>query len=643
MNRIASMVEDFRYWFGRRSMQSRLVATYIVILLIPSIIVSNYFFTQIQDTYISDALNQNSFLLEMEKINMLSQIEAMEVAALLAVSDSAIKEYLKTDDELEPAGLIDLARGPIKDIERIQTNNPNILHLRLHTNNPFVMEIWPVIFQERRIIQEQWYADAKKLDGREMWVFNHRDPDLLRRNATDVFEERPKVSLIREMDIGAYSGILQVDMLMMHFAPKMFAGIYDEGSQMAIVDREGRLFMDRNQSFMANNEALQQEVLSQLAMLKEQAEENEERKDIVHTRFVVEGEPYLLITTSLERLQADVLNVVSLEGALDQVSGAQKQIITAFVILIGVLSVITYFMNTFILKNLRRLTETMKRVRRGEVESRIDIRGGGEIGELAHHFNKLIHTIHELIAQGVRKQAVTKEAELRTLHSQIDSHFLYNTLENIKMLAEIEGQRTISDALTSLGGMMRYNFKWSGEYVKLKDEIQHIRNYIDVMNIRFDEPVRLELCIPSEFMELEMLKMSLQPIVENAVKHAWPGIEDGERKIKIEVVAWQEDEITIYVTDNGIGIEPYRLGRLNENIRMSEFHELPQAGYARSDQRTEGIGLRNVHQRIQLFYGKEYGLDVSSEEGQYTMVTITFPKVLISRGGIIDEKSDDRG
>ncbi|MGV2644304.1 HAMP domain-containing protein, partial [Clostridium perfringens] len=134
------------------------------------------------------------------------------------------------------------------------------------------------------------------------------------------------------------------------------------------------------------------------------------------------------------------------------VSKAQGLIIAEYIVVIFLWSMITYYLNSIIRKRLRRLTETLKRVRKGEVTATIAIQGGGEVGELAHHFNKLIRTINELIAQGVRKQAVTKEAELRTLHSQIDSHFLYNTLENIKMLAEIEGQRTISDALTSLGG-----------------------------------------------------------------------------------------------------------------------------------------------------------------------------------------------
>ncbi|OIB00789.1 histidine kinase [Paenibacillus sp. LC231] len=640
MTRIRSLIQSFTYWFGRRSMQSRLVAAYILILLVPSIIVSNYFFKQIRDTYISDALNQNSFLLEIEKMNMLNQIEAIEMAAQLAISDDGIKDYLRINEEPEVAWLIDLARGPFKDIQRIQTNNPNITHLRLYTNNANVTEMWPIIFQEKRIASEPWFPKVKELDGGEMWLFNHRDPDILQRYAADVSEELPKVSLIRQVHSGDYSSVIQVDMLLKYFAPKTFAGIVDNSSQMVIVDQEGQLFMDRSQSFMNSHEGLRGEVELQFAKLKQEAGDSEKT---IHARFSLDGSSFLLIATPMERLHAHVLNVVSLEGALNNVSKAQGQIIAANIVLIFLLSIITYYLNSIILKSLRRLTETMKRVRKGEVTAAITIQGGGEVGELAHHFNKLIRTINELIAQGVRKQAVTKEAELRTLHSQIDSHFLYNTLENIKMLAEIEGQRTISDALTSLGGMMRYNFKWSGEYVKLKDEIRHICNYIDVMNIRFDEPIRLELNIPSEFMELEVLKMSLQPIVENAVKHAWPEFPDQEKRIKIDAIAWEEDRITINVTDNGIGMEPYRLGRLGEILRMADNEELPSVDYGRGGVQAGGIGLRNVHQRIQLFYGNEYGIEVKSEEGKFTQVTMTFPKVLLTGGGSGHEKSDDRG
>lgn len=616
-------------------MQSRLVAAYIVILLIPSIGVSNYLFNQIRDSYINDTFKQSQYLLEMEKVNVLNQIEAMERAAQLTLSKSEILDYISKDEDLPVEELLDLYRGTLTDMINIQINNPNIAHLRLFANNDHMSEVWPIIFHERRIQKEPWYAKLDQLDSKEMWIFKEQDLDILHRYVTDVNEQMPKVSLLRVVNSGSKRvGIIQVEMLLKQFSPKAFANIKDDGSQMMLADGNGTIFMDDNQPFVGSDPELHQAILQEFREMNEHG--------VKEKRFSVNKHPYLLVSTPVEQVSAHILNVVSLKNVDERVSRAERQIIAANIILIGLLSFITYLMNSFILKNLSRLTEAMKKVRRGEMPTGLPLGGGGEIGELAHHFNKLIHTINELIAQGVKKQALTKEAELRTLHSQIDSHFLYNTLENIKMLAEMENQRTISDSLTSLGGMMRYNFKWSGEYVSLQDELRHIQNYIAVMNIRFDEPIQLELNIPPKLLEIEVLKMSLQPIVENAVKHAWTGVEESKSKILIDVIEDEDAGIIIRLRDNGMGIEAARLERLNDMIHTDNSNGISSEKEAGKGKQAFGIGLRNVHQRIRLYYGKPYGLQVYSREGQFTEVVITLPKVLLMGGSSGYENNADR-
>jgi len=179
--------------------------------------------------------------------------------------------------------------------------------------------------------------------------------------------------------------------------------------------------------------------------------------------------------------------------------------------------------------------------------------------------------------------------------------------------------------------MMRYNFKWTGEYVKLKDEIRHIENYIEVMNIRFDAPIELVCEIPKAYLELEILKMTLQPVVENSVKHAWQNFGEQERRqFWIEVREAEENKIQIRMTDNGAGLDERRLAELNEEIRSVEEGG---PGTAYQGVKMGGIGLRNVHQRIRLFYGEEYGLCLESGEGAYTSVVLTIPKVLLTGGG----------
>lgn len=622
--RIRSGLAPLLYWLGKRSMQSRLVAAYIAVFLIPSIGVSNILFNQIHENYIEDALRKSQFTIELEKTQIQKQIDAMELAAQVSISNPKVMEYLNLDHEPGTSELIAWDREVFAGFSLIQINTPQIVHWRLFTDNPRIHEIWPTVFRESRIQNEPWYNTVNGLDGGLLWVFQKTDKDIMKRFTSEPTENEPKISLFREIREENHIGIVGVEMLLKDFAPRVYTDISNYESQMLLVDGNGELYLDPGQYLAGSDKLLQQKIRELL-----QGELGTREGEI---RFQLDGKSYLITVSPVERIDASLVNVVSLEGALDGISKSKRQIIAANIGLIALLSVITYFLNSFILKNLRRLTEAMKRVRRGEFHTPIpQIKGSGEVGELAHHFNKLIQTINELIAQGIRKQALTKEAELRTLHNQIDSHFLYNTLENIKMLAEMEGQRAISDALTSLGGMMRYNFKWSGEYVKLRDELRHIENYTEVMNIRFDEPIVLKVEVPESLLELEVLKMSLQPIVENAVKHAWTGEEQEEREISIRATDWGDGDVRISVTDNGQGLEPEALDRLNAALGLAGVRAKVPGSFG-PEPKDRGIGLRNVQERVRMFFGPRYGLEVFSERGVNTNVVMIIPKVLLTGG-----------
>lgn len=586
--------------------------------------VSFYSYRAINNTYVRDATDKNSYLLQMEKLHINNQIEAMERAVQMAYDDKQVKDYLANTEEPDLGELLEFNNNVFVNITRIQYNNPNIEHLRLYSNNN-VLEIGPIIFRESRVAFEPWYQKALKLKGQESWSFLNSDRDLLERYFGQTPKLVPKVSLLREMSVpeNNHIGMVQVDMLLEKFTPKTYTKVQDSQSQMFLVDEEMQLFTRPDHSFLQANGKMASAITERLQSYKKSG-----NWDVNYTE---NGKSFLLIYTPLERINAHLLNVVSMEGVMKDISHTRNLIIGVNIGFIILVTAIAYVLNAYILKNLRLLTETMKKVRRGEAYTGITVRGGGEVGELAHHFSKLMNTINTLIAQAVYKQALSKEAELRTLHNQIDAHFLYNTLENIKMLAEMEDQRTISDALTSLGGMMRYNFKWSGEYVKLRDEIRHIENYIEVMNIRFEHPIVLMLNIEQSYVELEVLKMSLQPIVENSVKHAWYGeqAEAENRTIQIDVSEGDGD-IFIAIRDNGSGLTPERLLTLHEALYAKEEVSEGASDPGDHTRRAGGIGLRNVHQRLQLFYGEEYGLEVQSAIGRGTIVFMTLPKVLLT-------------
>lgn len=633
--RWTTLKDSFMYWFGRRSIQSRLIASYIFIILGPSLMVSFYSYEAINNMYVRDAEDKNMSLLDMELQHIDTQIESMVRAVQVAYDDMEVQDYLAHTSEPSPEELVRFSNNSFRSLTRIQYYNPNVEHLRLFSSSN-VTEIWPIFFRENRVADEWWYKKAKEMKGMESWSFLYNDPDVIKRYKGQTPAPAPKVSLLREMSIPAnhHVGMVQVDMLLDKFSPRTYAASQDSQTQMLLVDSEGQIFTRKENSFFAASPGLEKIISERLLHYR--------KTGAWDSGYTENGESFLLLHKPVKRIDADLLSVVSMDSVLKNVSRTRNILIGANIGFITLVTVIAFFSNAFILKNLRMLTDEMKKVRRGEAYSGMVIRGGGEVGELAHHFSKLMNTINTLVAQAVHKEALTKEAELRTLHNQIDSHFLYNTLENIKMLAEVENQRQISDALTSLGGMMRYNFKWSGEYVKLRDEIRHIENYIEVMNIRFDEPIALQLEIPDHDMDIEMLKMSLQPIVENAVKHAWTGEETGPRNISIEVQDLLHNDVRIVVADNGRGMDEASLHELNHGLEKVSLTDKGSRSFG-PESKKRGIGLRNVQERIRLYYGTEYGLEVFSEEGQFTRVVMRLPKVLLTGRGGTDDKTDNRG
>ncbi|OWR30193.1 sensor histidine kinase [Saccharibacillus sp. O23] len=609
------------------SLQSRLVVAYALLILIPSTLLSAYLYTDIRSSYIEDARVKSNYLMQSEKQVIVNQIETMERAAQLPLSDQNVRRYLTEESDPSTAELVDFNNTAYVNLARIQINNPAILHLRLYTANERNYEIWPVIYRESRIAKQPWFSLVKGLGDRQAWYFQ---PYEARQDVGGAENDPPKLSLLREVNLPAdtHTGTVQVDMRLDQFSPRTFGELQEEGSQMLLVTADNVYTRLEEASLPPDSPAIAYAV-SRLRGLRGEGDTHPVEDGFF--RYEQGGESYLMMYTPVDRMDAYLLNAVSLEKVLKDLNRTRSMLIYANIGFILVLALLTYILNSFILKNLKQLADAMKQVRKGELQPSLRISGGGEIGDLARHFNKMTLTINELIAEAVRKQALMKEAELRTLYNQIDSHFLYNTLENIKMLAEIEDQRRISDALTSLGGMMRYNFKWTGEYVKLKDEIRHIENYIEVMNIRFDAPIELSCDIPKAYLELEILKMTLQPVVENSVKHAWQHFGEQERRqFRIEVREAEESKIEIRMTDNGAGLDERRLAELNEEIRSAEGNG-PGAAY--TGVKLGGIGLRNVHQRIRLFYGEEYGLSLESGEGAYTSVVLTIPKVLLTGGG----------
>lgn len=236
-------------------------------------------------------------------------------------------------------------------------------------------------------------------------------------------------------------------------------------------------------------------------------------------------------------------------------------------------------------------------------------------------FERLVQNrvAQELMIQNssLEKDLAQKQADITYLQNQINPHFLYNTLECIRGQALSEGMNDLADTVKALGLFFRYNISVKGTAVSFEDELKNLENYISIQQYRFKNKFTLNLDIEeaqkARILACMLPKLCLQPLVENAILHAFNHITSGGR---VTLKAYRtDDNLSIIVADNGSGMSPKQLEKLDRSIH-SEYMEEGQE---------HGVGLRNVHRRIQLLFGKEYGLSVKSFTGIGTFVEVFLP------------------
>jgi two-component system sensor histidine kinase YesM len=585
------------------------------VIFIPVLIFSSYSFSHESSKSMDDLIKNNETILDIEKTNIENNIELMEWTAQLAISNREMNDYLQSQKDFTSEDLLEIKTKLISNFQYYLFNNPRISKVRLFTSNSNVQEFWPVLLQESRIENKPWYKDVLRQEGRSYWVMGEQEGVLV---GAPSEPGRFEASLLKEfkfLDDTTHNGILEINMSMQNFFQKTFSKVQDPASQLVIVTRDHKVF-SLDSSSMFNNVSAEQFIESVIL--------NDEPSNEV-VEFYTAGQPYLAIQSYIPSIDVHLVNIVSLADTMADIKERRSRLILIIIFLMAFLSLLSYFMQSMILKRLRVLKDSMKKVRSGNFNVDLPITGTDEIGELGHHYRKLLSKINELIEEQANRQAAGKEAELKALKNQIDSHFLYNTLENLKMLAEMEQQYIISDTLTSLGGMMRYTLQWTREHVKLEEELNHVYHYIDIMNIRYNGRIELGVVIDPALLNQESLKMSLQPIVENAVKHGMSNMNSKSGRFIISITAVAEKNIcSIEIMDNGCGIPEEKLRILSNLLRMEERDYQELRGMVQSEGGS-GIGLRNVDQRLIMSYGLNYGIRIESMVGSYTRVVMSMP------------------
>lgn len=288
-----------------------------------------------------------------------------------------------------------------------------------------------------------------------------------------------------------------------------------------------------------------------------------------------------------------------------------------FVFAAGVL-ISLYLITGKITFPLERLSRVMKHQRKNGLKFVSPYMGRtDEIGTLYNEYSHMLDEINEGIRRDYQNRLIVLDAQMKALEARINSHFLFNTLESINSMAELADNKEIATMSLALGDMFRYAIKTPGEIVTLTDELKHVDDYASIQLIRFNGKFRLKKNIPPALLSCPVLKLILQPLVENALFHGLNYCTTGDL---ITISAVQENLLLhISVSDNGVGMNPETLAMLRSTLmNQNSFSEIGHHS-------GQSIGLGNIHARIQLYYGKQYGLSIASAENIGTRITITIP------------------
>lgn len=292
-------------------------------------------------------------------------------------------------------------------------------------------------------------------------------------------------------------------------------------------------------------------------------------------------------------------------------------------ILIGMITLVivliaTMFVSFKLTAPIQVLIANMKKVEKGEFEADFDSLGNDEIGMLGRHFKLMITKINELILREYKLELENKSSQLRVLQSQINPHFLYNAFQSIGTLALKSNAVQVYSLLTSLAKIMRYSMNMKEDIVPFTSELMHVKSYLLLQKQRFDEQFEFEIKVQKEVEDIQVPKMILQPIVENCFKHGFDQ-QEGKSTIHIEASLTDSEMVCISVKDNGRGVNEDRL----EHIQQELFQRI-----AIEERHRESIGLKNIYDRLQIYYANQAKMSISaSHEGGFT-VTIEIPKFI---------------
>ena len=576
-----------------KSIQSVIFAVLSVLLLGAVIII-----TVISLSYTRQSVFENSSLYTQTIIQQMNQnidsyIDYMENTSYLVSSNEDVQKYL-FGDTADPE-----ARDRIlSQFETILDSRSDILNLGIIAENGrmLINNGQRLTNQDLDIHSQEWYTNA--LEGRESVYLTSSHVQHI------ISGERPWVITLsrgirnKEMGTGQEKeGVFFIDLNYNAISELCDQSMVGNQGYAFIVDADGNIVYHPQQQQLYNE--LQTENID-LVM--------NAGSDIVTWGDGINKKMYSISRS--EKTGWTVVDCVRVEELLRRSNEAQSIYV---LVAIGLMAVALFF-SRFVAKSItlpiQRLCDSMERVQEGDFSvSDIVVDSENEIGSLTKSFNVMTQRIHELMAQNIWEQEAKRKSELKALQSQINPHFLYNTLDSIIWMAEGKKNEEVVLMTASLARLLRQSISNEDELVSIGQEIEYARGYLTIQKMRYKDKLEFWIEVEPSILNIRLIKLVLQPVIENAIYH---GMKYKESRGLLLVKGFMKNgNAVLQVIDDGVGMDQETLDHIYERHKV-DYH-------------SNGVGIYNVQKRLQLYYGNEYGIVYESKPGEGTTATITIP------------------
>ena len=582
------------------SLTQRVTILVAVAISIPSILFASFFFTYMKNNIIDDERLSMAYLLRQQEIELGKNIESIYRTKRFFLGEYDLIQYLEKSkkDKVDTEDNFEFYHETIHTLERMINNNPDLYQVRVYIPHQNVPEMMPLLYYQERMNKLEWVEDR----GYTGWKFDYID------KIFKTFENQDQlvgwVEPITSNSTGEMLGIIEITMSM----ETMFSFLYEgkEGYWSCFIDEEEKIY--------AKEEKIDQSYIKKFNINKGALDE--------HQSFYQEiGEKELIVGyLPIEEMSGGMVIVSDISHRITGIQNIKIVFITLSILIVGIFWGAMGYVTKRMFSKFYEVLHSIQEIQKGNLSLVIETEGTDEVSEMGEQINKMSRQIKTLMEENVHRQILIKNSEIKALQNQINAHFIYNVLESIKMMAEINEEYEISDATTALGKLLRYTMKWTSSHVMVKEEIEYIKNYLKLMNLRFDYEIRLELNVPEEILKQKIPKMSLQPLIENAICH---GIEDLAENTTLYINGRIGEHLTkIEIIDLGKGMNEETLKKLRQKMGGELEH---------SGGRGNGIGLKNVQDRLKMSFGETYGLKIESKEMCYTKVSMTLPRIISER------------